>query len=401
MFFKSDTFLVLFSKSARGLTLLIEIVKRNCDKLKMLVSIKKSHVISPDERVVWTVIEEDGSTSLSLKKVLEYKYLGIQTFQTYFKTVQNWQKRSVALANKYKWACQALSRTGPDTVLLGLMAWTAVAGPSIRFGCESIPFADCHIDSIERYQSQLFKTLLHLGSSCPNICTQTEFGVKFFRHQLYIQQLTFYTRLLKMDKTRWPFMALMEHLKKPTKSPYFKYIYRIRSELGLLEAPLTSDFLQSTADSHFLSVVNAKLSQHKLPAMTELSGLSSQPYLCESVGAQYYAKYRLNHVDLGRHVRREGHRTQQEHCPLCINTVPQLNTPFHIVMQCPYLKDIRKVTGISTFMNLSLLQGLSPESAYNRFLTARDLENKTVGREVCVQRGNSLKAVTDIYLSLW
>ena len=171
--------------------------------------------------------------------------------------------------------------------------------------------------------------------------------------------------------------------------------------MGLLEAPLTQDFLKSTADDHFLSVVNTKLSQHKLLAITKLSCLSTQPYLCESVGAQYYAKYRLNHVDLGRHVRREGHRTQQEHCPLCVNTVPQLNTPFHVVMQCPYLNMIRKVTGISTFMNLSMLQGLSPEAAYERFLTARDLEDKTVGRSVCVQRGFSLKSVTDIYLSLW
>ena len=367
----------------------------------MLISVKKSHVISPDERVVWTVIEEDGSTSLSLKKVLEYKYLGVQTFQTYFKTVQNWQKRSVTLANRYKWACMTLSRTGPDRVLLGQMAWTAVAGPSIRFGCETIPFADCHIDSIERSQSQLFKNLLNLNTSCPNISTQTEFGVKFFRHQLYVHQLSFYIRLLKMEQTRWPFLALMEHLAKPTKSPYFKYIYRIRSEMGLLEAPLTQDFLQSTADEHFLSVVNTKLSKLSLPAMTELSCLTPQPYLCESVGAQFYAKFRLNQVDLGRHVVRVGHVTQQEQCPLCVNTVPQPNTPFHIVMQCPYLKEIRKVTGISMFMNMSMLQGLSAEAAYQRYLTARDLQGKTVGRAVCVERGWSLKYVTDKYLSLW
>ena len=135
--------------------------------------------------------------------------------------------------------------------------------------------------------------------------------------------------------------------------------------------------------------------------MTELSCLTPQPYLCESVGAQFYAKFRLNQVDLGRHVVRVGHVTQQEQCPLCVNTVPQPNTPFHIVMQCPYLKEIRKVTGISMFMNMSMLQGLSAEAAYQRYLTARDLQGKTVGRAVCVERGWSLKYVTDKYLSLW
>ena len=132
-----------------------------------------------------------------------------------------------------------------------------------------------------------------------------------------------------------------------------------------------------------------------------MSCLTAQSYLCDSKGAQYYAKFRLNHVDLGRHVLRVGHRSLQEYCPLCVNTVPKPNSPFHIVMQCPSLNDIRKVTGISTFMNLSMLQGLSEEAAYERFLTSRDLQDKAVGRDVCVQRGNSLKSVTDIYLSLW
>ena len=152
--------MVLFSRTAKGLLALLQIVKKHCDFLRMEVSVKKSHVISPDERVVWTVLEEDGSTSFSLKKVLEYKYLGIQTHQTYFKTTQNWLKRSVTLANRYKWACMKLSKSGPDSVLLGQMAWSAVASPSIRFGCETIPFSDCHIQSIERYQSQMFKHLL-------------------------------------------------------------------------------------------------------------------------------------------------------------------------------------------------------------------------------------------------
>ena len=362
---------------------------------------KKSQVISPDERVVWTVLEEDGSTSFSLKKVLEYKYLGVQTFQTYFKTTQNWLKRSVTLANRYKWACMKLSKTGPDSVLLGQIAWLAVASPSIRFGCETIPFADCHIQSIERYQSQMFKNLLHLNSSSPNVSTQTEYGVKLFRQQLYVQQLTYYTRLLRMNENRWPFKALMEHLSRPTTSPYFKYIYKIRSEMGFLEAPLTQKLLQSVADDHFLSIVNDKLSKLELPALGKLSHLAAQPYLCESLGAQYYAKFRLNQVDLGRYVVRPGHRYQQETCPLCTNTVPKVNSPFHIVMECPYLKDIRKVTGVTSFINMSCLQGSSPEEAYRDFLCARGLDGKLVGRAECVQRGESLKAITDIYLSMW
>ena len=286
---------------------------------------KKSHVISPDDRVLWTVLEEDGSTAFSLKKVLEYKYLGVQTYQTYFKTVQSWQARAVSMANKYRWACQKVSYSGPDRVLLGRLAWAAVASPSIRFGCETIPFADCHVKSIERCQSQLFKSLLHLSPSCPNIVAQTEFGEKMFRHQLYVQQLSFYARVLKMQRCRWPFLALMEHLQRPASSAYFKYIYKIRMELGLLGAPLTHDLLHSRADEHFLSVVNNKLQSLNMPSFTGILQLEPQPYLCESVGARYYAKFRMNQVDLGRYVVRDKHQYKQEFCPLCINTVTGVN----------------------------------------------------------------------------
>lgn len=179
---------------------------------------------------MWTVVEEDGST-FCLKKVLEYRYLGVQTFETFFKTVNNWQARAVTMANMYKWAYMKLSCCGPDAVILGQLAWCAVASPSIRFGCDTITFTDTHINSIECCQSQLFKNLLFLNTATPNIAAQTEFGVQFFRHQLYVQQLSFYTRVLLMDKSRWPYLALMEHLKRPHKSPYFRYIHKIRTEL--------------------------------------------------------------------------------------------------------------------------------------------------------------------------
>ena len=59
---------------------------------------------------------------------------------------------------------------------------------------------------------------------------------------------------------------------------------------------------------------------------------------------------------------------------LTVSLSPQLNPPSHIVLQCPYLKKIGKVSGISMFMNLSMLQALSAEAeaADERFLTVPD-----------------------------
>ena len=110
---------------------LLEIVHSEASKIDLEISIKKSKIISPDEDVAWVIHEEDGTVALTLEKVTVYKYLGVKTHQTCYSTQADWEQKAQNTANKYKWACLKISKTGPDRVKLGITAWNIVAIPSI------------------------------------------------------------------------------------------------------------------------------------------------------------------------------------------------------------------------------------------------------------------------------
>ena len=117
---------------------------------------KKSKIITPDEAIV--ILEADGTTLITLEKVIKYKYLGIDTDDTIYKTRKNWEKRTMKTANTYTWACNKLSKERPDKVQLGTTAWKADAIPNILFGSETLILTKETIDELERTQSKFVKS---------------------------------------------------------------------------------------------------------------------------------------------------------------------------------------------------------------------------------------------------
>ena len=101
---------------------------------------------------------------------------------------------------------------GPDVVDVVLCTWSNVAIPAILAGCEMIPFCETRIIEIERVQAQIAKFALGVTTTCPNICAQTELGLKPFRQLLYERQLKFYFRALYIHEDRWVHQAMLEHL---------------------------------------------------------------------------------------------------------------------------------------------------------------------------------------------
>ena len=69
--------------TAEGLKRLLSLVNLHCQRLKLVISVEKSQVISPTTDV-WELFDENGQL-ISLKQVMEYKYLGLETFSTMFK----------------------------------------------------------------------------------------------------------------------------------------------------------------------------------------------------------------------------------------------------------------------------------------------------------------------------
>ena len=108
--------------------------------------------------------------------------------------------------------CIYVSKNGPDTAEVALCTWSNVGIPAILTGCEMIPFSDNTLTSIERIQAQVAKFVLGVSVSTPNICAQTELGLKPFRQLLWEHQLKFFFRVLTLPSSRWVRVALDEHL---------------------------------------------------------------------------------------------------------------------------------------------------------------------------------------------
>ena len=201
--------LVLVAKSSSSLKALLALVKRGFDGLKLSINVDKSQVISPADDT-WEVVDEAGLVVLTLDQVEQYKYLGTWTFSSMFKTALEKQRMSVKTAYKYKSSCIHVSRLGPDVVDVVLTTWSNVAIPAILTGCEMIPFCETRIIEIERVQAQVAKFALGISVNSPNICAQTELGMKTFRQVLYERQLKFYFRALYIHEDRWVHQALMD-----------------------------------------------------------------------------------------------------------------------------------------------------------------------------------------------
>ena len=123
------------------------------------------------------VRDELGEEIITLEKVIQYRYLGIDTYSSMYKTGSEKQKHAIKMARRYKGACLTMSRRGPDAVLLARTLWVNVAIPAIFFGTESVIFLDTTINKLNSIQSQVFKAILSLPISTHNMVTQTECGV--------------------------------------------------------------------------------------------------------------------------------------------------------------------------------------------------------------------------------
>ena len=99
-------------------------------------------------------------------------------------------KTCIKTAYNYKNASIYVSKLGPDIVDIIHRTWLNIAIPAILTGCESIIFSDTTIEEIDKIQSQVAKFALGVPINTPNVCAQSELGMKTFRHQLYNRQLS-------------------------------------------------------------------------------------------------------------------------------------------------------------------------------------------------------------------
>ena len=282
LFFADD--FVLIAKTAEGLRELQSIVQRHCLELCMKLSISKSKVMSSSHDV-WELFEGDAIIGC-LSKVMQFKYLGVETCLSPFKSSRAMMKRATVLANTYRGACIRIAYDGPDIVDLAMSLWMNVAMPSLLFGCETIPFTKQAIDEISRQQSSVGKYSLGLPPCSPNISTPVLLGLKPFKELLYSAQLKFYVRLSKQSKDRWSKDAFLDNICGGWPSPYIKMLGDIKKEVGLFKWPVSNRHVDIVLSHHFMEVTNSEIQRLNLPALVPLSKRQRMSHVNESPGSK-------------------------------------------------------------------------------------------------------------------
>ena len=282
LFFADD--IVLVARDADGLRRLRDIVQHHCSLLDMKISVSKSKVMSSTQDV-WELFQDDEVVG-ALDKVLQFKYLGVQTKLSTSKGAALMLKRASTLACSYRKQCLAIADDGPDIVDIALSLWLNVAMPSILYGCEVVPFTKTVIEEIERHQSRVGKFALGLPLSTPNISSTSILGMRPFKELLYGAQLRFLVRLFKQDDRRWSKDAFRDHLEGGWQSPYVKYIGEIRDELGLPRWPHSAGEVRLALSSHFTRITNEEILRLNLPALEPPAKRARMSFVGESEESQ-------------------------------------------------------------------------------------------------------------------
>ena len=386
--------LVLLARTAEGLKSLIHLVKYHCDLIKMQISEDKSEVISPDDEE-WTIVNNQGETILSLKAVLEYKYLGIKMFGSMFKTGKVKQEQAVTTARRYKGACLKMSREGPDSVLLARTCWQNIGVPSVLWGTDFIPFTEEKIEEIDRLQSQLAKSLLGLPIGASNVCAQETMGWRTIRHLLIEKQLKFYFRLLNLPTTRWSHKALMDHMSGQWVSRYLSYIFKIREKVAMLSLPSSPSILSLQLDFFFMKETNDHISSKDLPALQHISGFKARRFLTETPESFEISRFRYASANIGYKAPLPGY-PRLKFCVLCPAQVPA--SEYHI-MRCPNMSKVQADTGITNFFNMCHLFNVSPRDSFTLYVNGCQPNGEPVDEIELESRGRALISVVKYYVS--
>ena len=261
--------IVLISKTEEGLRTLHRIVQDHCATLKMSISMTKSKVMSCSNDL-WEIFQDQDIVGC-LDKVLQFRYLGVETRIFPSQAAKAMQQRAVDISNKYKGACISLSRDGPDIVDLAACLWQNIALPSLLYGCETTPFSATALQVISRHQSSIGKHSLGLPYCSPNVSAEAILGMKPFKQKLYASQLKFYARLSNQSDNRWSKDALLDHTQGGWDSPYIKYIGAIKEEIGMRKWPINPKYVDVVLDHHFLNETNSEIERLSLPALEPLT----------------------------------------------------------------------------------------------------------------------------------
>ena len=377
--------LLLCARTPAGLRRLLDISERHALNLELVISEKKSMILSPSANS-WDLHDENGEVFTSLEKILSYKYLGIETYNTMGRTSTAKQKKCILTARRYRGACRYFSRQGPDVVDMSVCTWRNIAIPAILFGTEMIPFSKTTLDALDREQAKWAKQSLGLHQTCSNTAPQILMGAPSFKELIFQQQLKYFMRLQELPETRYAAQALIEHETGGWRSPYLHHMAKIQEELGIVQLPPSAEFIDEIVSSHCLAELQIKVAS--------LSSISIDPGSITCLERMRSAREGeafnwINRAIMGCTGIQFDGITWRKLCP----EDGRKSTDLHFVSECMGTARARKETGLNSFFTSCDLIGIGKKDAYSNFLRGLSASGEFIKMEDYVERGRSLGAI--------
>ena len=384
LFFADDV--VLVATTPEGLQKLMRISESETAKMKLTISDTKSMVMSKSD-FSWELHDEVGEVASTLEKVIEYKYLGLETHGSISKTTTAKQKKMITAARRYRGACKYLSRQGPDTVDMARCVWMNIAMPAVTFGVESVLVSQTTIDSLDQESARWAKDTLNLPSNTPNIVSQLLLGVPSFKQIIYTNQIKFHMRLRNMPAERYAAQALKENLEGGWVSPYIKHIYKIRSEIGMVSFPPSEDLVDSFVGTFCIEKLNEKLEKLKsVPQLEPVCKLTRARSAKEGEDWEWINLARMGAWAIKRQLEPEGRRKY------CVRDGKD-NTDLHCVTDCTNTKTVRQETGVNNFFTAAKLRNIPAKESYAMLIHGLDLDGNSVSDQDYKERGRCLARI--------
>jgi hypothetical protein len=378
--------LVLCARTADGLGRLLRLSEKHAKELKLTISEKKSMVISAAGRT-WDLHDTEGEIYASLDKVMSYKYLGLETYNTFYRVSTAKQKKCLVAARRYRAACRYISKGGPDSVDLSVCTWRNVAMPAVLFGIESVIFSNSNIMKLESEQARWAKETLGLPASCPNVSAQLLLGVPYIRQLIYSAQLKFFMRLGELPATRYAAQALVEHESGRWESKYLQNIMEIQRELGMVTLPPSVEFVDEIMEEHFENVMKAEV-EGKSSVEIEVEGLKRERRRSAREGEEWSWVNRAIMGATGIRYNKDA-STWRSEC----GVDRAMNTNFHCVFECSLTRDARQRTGLTMFFASCAYRGVKPKEAFSRFVLGLDGDGVEVKIGEYMERGRALSTI--------
>ena len=402
--------IILIASSPSDLTSLSSILESWCSDFKMLISVAKTNVISPDDDFECSLSCDGVSEAAVISQVASYKYLGVNQYLEPHRTSRHKGSDMVKRAQLYKNVILSGRRFLPDKVRSLSTVWCSLAVPGFLYAVDVVPVPVDVVSALDSIQNQVGKAVLAVPQSTASPVVPIELGWKPIQLMIDHSILRFFLRVTDPNFKGSALVRLcMDWNIRHGTTRYISNLSSMLASYGLTFINLPSNTHRTLSDHHRRILLARVQSLSSLSLLT-ISRVwwKLQLHVEESRWSRVLVRFRCMNAGLGNrdHYRSADSLSQDDGrvtvCPLCLLGP---NTELHVLLGCTSLRRSRSTIFMLSGVSLESLL-VSIRHSYNcqsdqevaRFFLGQE---RGLTRMNLVDRGLALDVLLTAFYSQW